>query len=147
MKKIKILIVEDDLKQSELLAIMIKRFFARFDISGKNEDFNNGQSFGYSDNLSIDFATDCKEASIKIQSFNYSLITLDGSLADGDHGRDLLKLMNFDEIKRTIIISGDLKFIEECRENNMLCLQKPIPINTLEEFLFEINRSLDLCSP
>ncbi|MCK9438535.1 MAG: hypothetical protein WC164_02140 [Patescibacteria group bacterium] len=135
MKKINILIVEDDCIQADMLAIIFKNFFSKYKKVNNVQSDIVASNVSLNDCLSIDFAIDSKEAELKISKSDYFLITLDGVLYGGDHGRNLLRLMNFQQIKKTMIISGDIEFITECEKKGMVCIEKPVSAGSLEKSL------------
>lgn len=101
MKKIKILIIDDE--NSRDMIRIFDRFIYDF------EPF---------------VARDKNEALNLLNSADFDLITLDGQLLNGDHGRDVLKEMTEAQISKTIIYSADAKFIAECKSKGIRYFEK-----------------------
>lgn len=135
MKKVSVLIVEDDYVQADMLASIFKRFFSRYNKTNNVLSSTTDCAAKLNDCLSIDFAIDSKEARLKINESDYLLVTLDGTLYGGDHGRNLLDLMSPQQLKKIMIVSGDTEFVVECRKKGMTCIEKPISISNFEKSL------------
>lgn len=103
MKKINILIVEDDEGIVSNIIIALKR------------NIPNLQPF---------VATNKVEALNLLKSEDFGLITLDGQLLDGDHGREVLKEMTDEQVLKTLVYSADLKFLKECEDKGIKTLGK-----------------------
>ena len=73
---------------------------------------------------SIKLATGEKEAIKMIGSEKQDLITLDGNLAENGHGINVLKKIDGENWRKTIIISSDEFFLKFCKVNHILALDK-----------------------
>jgi DNA-binding NtrC family response regulator len=66
-----------------------------------------------------------KEAALRsLRECDFDLITLDGNLQEGCHGRQIIELMTYEQIKRTIVYSAELNYISECYEKGMAAINK-----------------------
>ncbi len=97
----KILIIEDD---ATLGACIVGYIIARFHASYK-------------------LARSCKEAREYLNSDEFDVITLDGTLLDG-HGRSILNEMTADERLQTVVYSGEIDFIQEAKSIGVSALIK-----------------------
>lgn len=80
----------------------------------------------------INFAVDKEEALALLKQKNFCLITLDGRLLNNDHGRDVLREMNEEQISKTVVCSFEMDFLTECAKKKIDCLHKDS--NLLEGF-------------
>ena len=90
---------------------------------------------------SIDHACELDGAIQHLNSKKYDLIVLDGTLKDGHHGREILSIMSGENITKTAVYSGEIKFLCECQNRNMLTFSKT---SSFEEVLTKINKKLSL---
>lgn len=137
MKKFRLLIVDDDLEIASFVASHVTCILSKGEEMirfGRNEildgllcpiDTLNGD-------LLIDVAYNVKDASGKLKDNIYSAIILDGNLPNGEHGRDILKLMNPEQKAVTIISSGDNHFLIEAEKQNIQAMSKSDGIETLK---------------
>jgi CheY-like chemotaxis protein len=103
MKILKILIVEDKPYYSALLTLIIEELLPQSEIY---------------------IAASVGEAVDMFTKHVFDLITLDGSLNEGTHGRDLLRVMAPEQIKITIIHSGEDDFNKKCFSEGMAVIGK-----------------------
>lgn len=87
----------------------------------------------------IDNAYNIKEAVEYLNNKQYQLITLDGNLKEGHHGREILSIMNMDQVSKTVVYSGEIKFLYECQASNILAFSKN---SDFEDVLIEIKKKL-----
>jgi len=55
---------------------------------------------------------------------NFSIITLDGQLGDNYHGRDILAKMSPEQVRNTIVHSGDIVFLDQCKSKGINAISK-----------------------
>jgi response regulator of citrate/malate metabolism len=103
MKKFNVLVVEDDLEIAPYIVMFLDRVIP-------NSNFFK--------------ARDKTEALKFITEKEFDLITLDGQLLNGDHGRDVLKGMSEDQILKTIVYSCDSDFLKECQAKGIKAVNK-----------------------
>ena len=87
----------------------------------------------------IDNSYNINEAMEYLKNKQYQLITLDGNLTEGHHGREILSIMNSDQVKKTVVYSGEIKFLYECQASNILAFSKN---SAFEDVLVEIKKKL-----
>ncbi len=102
MKKIVVLVVEDNSFMSDSIADSIQYFFAERDIE-----------------VEVVKATSLEEAIDCLTDDRHDLITLDGNLSHGHHGSDVLKKMSLKQVSKTIIYSGEMGFVSDCHKNGI----------------------------
>lgn len=110
MKKINVLVVEDNPAMSSAIADSIKYFFSE-------KDFE----------VEVVAASNLKEAIDYLRDDKHDLITLDGKLSHGDHGLDVLKEMSLEQVSKTIVYSGEMNFVFSCRQNGIQAFLKSNP--------------------
>lgn len=103
MKELKVLIIDDDRTIIEYMVRELRRAFPK---------------------VEIDETRFKKEAIQFLQNKDYDLITLDGELSDEDHGRQVLAIMSREQIAKTVVYSGDMRFIVECKKNGVMAFCK-----------------------
>lgn len=103
METIKILIIEDDEKTFNHLRRIINTFLS---------------------DVEIIHATNKSTALAELKTGLLSLVILDGQLSDDDHGKDILKEMSNDQIKKTVIHSSDIAFINESTKAGIKTIDK-----------------------
>ena len=101
MANVDILVAEDD-------AVLRTLYQKKFSVSG----------------YETRIAADGEEAIKMIGSEKQDLITLDGNLAENGHGINVLKKIDGENWKKTIIISSDEFFLKFCKVNHILALDK-----------------------
>lgn len=72
----------------------------------------------------IDNAYNIRDATEFLNSKQYQMITLDGKLKEGHHGREILSIMSPEQIKKTVVYSGEIDFLSECQTNNIFAFSK-----------------------
>jgi len=132
MKKIKILVVEDEGYHASPIARHIASILCKHEIEDDDKkEFSKKFSEIYCfiepmvyENLSIYADGNMDRAIELLKNNNYSLITLDGNLPEGGHGRKILEKMTDEQRAVTIIISGDYKFINQAESQNIYAIEK-----------------------
>ena len=99
MKKI-IVIVEDNCDFVDLLQKVIWNKFPDYNIATFNQD---------------ETAKDQLTSNYK----NFDILFLNGNLAFGGHGRNVLNVLNKEQVNKTIICSGDDNFITEAENKGV----------------------------
>ncbi len=66
--------------------------------------------------------TDATQAVNKLSNIgdDFDILLLDGDLGFGGHGSDVLQILTQDQIKKTIMCSGNDIFIQECKEKGII---------------------------
>ena len=125
MKKVlmKVLMVEDSPKISGPLEKLLEEIFLEIKLPKP----------------SIKLATGEQEAIKMIGSEKQDLITLDGNLAENGHGINVLKKIDGENWRKTIIISSDEFFLKFCKVNHILALDKK---NLSEETLLPLIKKI-----
>lgn len=139
MEKISILIVEDDFTQASMIADIFIRFFSK----GKSEIFTKDNLYDavrnhaskLDNSLLLGIAPDVENALKKMSKNDYFLITLDGGLLGGGHGRQIFSNMSELQKKSTIVVSGDEDFVTEVKNKGFCALLKPVGFDDLERIL------------
>lgn len=72
----------------------------------------------------IDYASNKMDALQLLQEKDYAVITLDGELERGDHGRDILKEIAPEQLQKIVAISSDEHFLIECSKNDIKSIDK-----------------------
>lgn len=67
-----------------------------------------------------------------LNKHEFDLITLDGNLLGGSHGRDVLLEMSPEHIQKTVVCSFEMGFLVECQKKNIDCMLKSADL--FEEF-------------
>lgn len=101
--KIKFLIIDDDESVHYNIKTSLKKSFPQSE---------------------IDEAYNIREAVEYLNKNQYNFITLDGKLKEGRHGREILLLMSPEQINKTIVYSGEIDFVSECQNKNILSFSK-----------------------
>lgn len=102
--KIKVLIIEDDPITVEVIENQLKNII--------------------NDDIQLKFANTKDQALFCLQNDDFDLITLDGRLLDGSHGREVLREMRVTQINKTIVYSGENEFVSECLVKGVRAIQK-----------------------
>ncbi len=103
MEKINILVIDDDALISDMIKLIIKNYLP--------------------ESVICSVFTKDKALSI-LQEQDFSLITLDGNLGGENHGRDVLKQMTPEQVKKTVVCSGEFDFVMECSKNGISAVNK-----------------------
>ena len=131
MKKYKILIVDDDriticmiaCYLTTILSEVVGKEIIRLSVSELMSAIND--SFVAWDGiLTIDVSQDVESAIYKISNNTYDVITLDGDLSCGKHGRDILKMMDSNQKQTVVVYSGDSTFVKEAEAQNIHAMNK-----------------------
>ena len=72
----------------------------------------------------IDYVCNQIDAFEWLRARDYEVITLDGELEGNDHGRDILKEMTVEQLKKVVVCSNDESFLIECSEDNIYFIDK-----------------------
>lgn len=110
MKKINVLVVENNPATSSSIADSINHFFFKKGVEVEVVEVGN-----------------LKEAVNFLRDDKHDLITLDGELSCGHHGLDVLREMSLDQIYKTIVYSGEMNFVFSCRQNGIQAFLKSNP--------------------
>ncbi len=111
----KILIIEDDLSVVTMLTALFMDYIPR-----------------------IEIATAPYEAGVieAIEANDFEVVILDGDLRPSFHARDVIKLMDKDVISKTIVFSGEDRFILEAKRKGIVSFSK----SQIDELLEEVIR-------
>lgn len=90
--------------------------------------------------INVCFAMDKTGALNALREKIFFLITLDGNLLNGDHGRDILKEMTTAQKSRTVVHSGEEEFISQCQKNGIMTIKKGDDsfMEKIEEIIFAL---------
>jgi DNA-binding response OmpR family regulator len=72
----------------------------------------------------IDYVCNKTDAFEWLQARDYDVITLDGELDGGDHGRDILKEIAPEQFQKIIACSNDEHFLIECSKKEIKFVDK-----------------------
>ncbi|PCI21266.1 hypothetical protein COB64_00080 [Candidatus Wolfebacteria bacterium] len=96
----KIVIVEDNRSFKDILKMVIENNFNECKIIDLIEDQDAIKAISSTDS-------------------DFDVLLLDGNLGWGGHGRNVLNILNEDQLKKTIICSADDKFIKEAQKKDI----------------------------
>jgi len=110
VKKNKFLIIDDDDSVHQEIKFSLKGMFPQCE---------------------IDEAYNIREATEYLSDNQYDLITLDGKLKEGKHGREVLSLMNSEQTDKVVIYSGEIYFLRECQNKGIVTYLKTSDFNDI----------------
>jgi response regulator of citrate/malate metabolism len=143
MKKINVLIIDDDMMIASGIASLIANILSvkggsTYIKSTDFMDFSHSLVISPGEELSFEVSCDSISANHILEKRDFSAIILDGNLLYGDHGREVLEVMNEQQKSITIVISGDKKFLEEVKSQGVLGLSKNFDAKKFKEAFIKI---------